>query len=342
MTDVDERLAEALRNAVPDPPREIDPAAVRSRPQRRDRRLRRFAPALAAAAVVAIAVGLAVSRTGGDSTTTPVGAVPSRLAGVPWRVESINGLPLDRSQALSFRIDRNGKFSQRVPPCLGVVGRLAGTPSELIIQAVRPISGLCPVTPTASDEHYMRVVRRVFSGRVAWSVDGSRLTLRNGGVSIVYTRESEAQPEGPFSVQVVLDRTTAPADGETLNGYLVVTNNTGAPIVVNNACNGWFGVGLSNPQVQDFTPGFTQVACPRAELPVGTTRVPIHVRTAYSACVEPGGSAGGNPPVPNCVGPSHTEPPPLPPGDYVVAIRFANVSRVPSRGEPVHVTLTGH
>lgn len=183
----------------------------------------------------------------------------------------------------------------------------------------------------------MHAMRQLFTGRIAWSLHGDQLTLRkDGGPTIVYTSRDIRPAQSPFSATVLLDRTTAPANGESLSGYLVVRNETGAPIVITNACNGWFGVGLSRPHVQDFAPGFTDVACASKDLPVGTTRIPIRVSTAYDECAEP----GGVPPKPKCVGPNHNVSPPLPPGDYVTTVGFANLSRQPTQGTPVRVSLT--
>lgn len=67
MSDVDERLAQALDEAVPQPPRELDPEALRNvnTPARRSGLL---APALTAAAMVAIAVTIAALVGTGRST----------------------------------------------------------------------------------------------------------------------------------------------------------------------------------------------------------------------------------------------------------------------------------
>ena len=58
MTDCGDRLARVLRDAVPEPPHDLDPAALRAAPEHRERRKRVLAPALAAAAVAAVAIGV--------------------------------------------------------------------------------------------------------------------------------------------------------------------------------------------------------------------------------------------------------------------------------------------
>src|SRR5258707_6834060 len=57
MTDLGDRLARVLHDAVPEPPHELDPAAIRASATHRERRKRLLAPALAAAAVAAVAIG---------------------------------------------------------------------------------------------------------------------------------------------------------------------------------------------------------------------------------------------------------------------------------------------
>jgi hypothetical protein len=138
---------------------------------------------------------------------------------------------------------------------------------------------------------------------------------------------------------VVLNQTTAPAKGAPIEGYLELDNRTGAPITITNACNGWFGIGLTNERIQRYTPGFGQVACASETLPVGTTRKPLQIRTTYAECVEPGGSAGGTPSVPSCIGAAHTTPPNLPAGVYVTSIAFQGFAQQPTV-TPVVVTLT--
>ena len=58
MTELDEQVVELLRAAVPQPPNELDPAGIRASANGPARRVRRYAPALAAAVVVAVALGV--------------------------------------------------------------------------------------------------------------------------------------------------------------------------------------------------------------------------------------------------------------------------------------------
>jgi hypothetical protein len=61
MNDLGDRLARVLNEAVPEPPVELDPAAIRATPAHRERRKRRLAAALAAAAVAAVAIGVSLA-----------------------------------------------------------------------------------------------------------------------------------------------------------------------------------------------------------------------------------------------------------------------------------------
>jgi hypothetical protein len=58
MTDFGDRLARVLHDAVPEPPHELDPSAIRASATQRGHRKRLLAPALAAAAVAAVAIGV--------------------------------------------------------------------------------------------------------------------------------------------------------------------------------------------------------------------------------------------------------------------------------------------
>jgi hypothetical protein len=62
MTDIGDRLASILRDAVPAPQRELDPSAIRAGSLPRRRRRRVLAPVLAAAAVAAVTIGVPLAR----------------------------------------------------------------------------------------------------------------------------------------------------------------------------------------------------------------------------------------------------------------------------------------
>lgn len=115
-------------------------------------------------------------------------------------------------------------------------------------------------------------------------------------------------------VDVVLDRRVTPADGTPIRGYAEVTNASGKPVTIDNACNGWLYVGLTTRHLT-FDPAIAGVGCVSGQLPAGTTRIPITVSTTYQECKQPGGGSTGPPP-PRCIGRDHNVMPPLPAGRY--------------------------
>jgi hypothetical protein len=58
MTDCGDRLARVLHDAVPEPPHELEPSAIRASATQHGLRKRLLAPTLAAAAVAAVAIGV--------------------------------------------------------------------------------------------------------------------------------------------------------------------------------------------------------------------------------------------------------------------------------------------
>jgi hypothetical protein len=134
----------------------------------------------------------------------------------------------------------------------------------------------------------------------------------------------------------MLDTAVAAADGTPIGGFVEVTNTTGMPISVTDACAGWIPIGLSGHEVL-YGPGFSERNCPPLELPVGISRTPIQVLTMYSICTEPGGAAAV--PTPPCIGPRHNQEPPLPPGQYKTTTWIGGLVPSLARPEEVRVTL---
>lgn len=342
MTELDERLAEALREAVPEPPRQLDPEAIRHRSAHSSRPTRWLAPALAAATVIAIAVGITVALTrDGEHRTAPgTGGDPRELVGVLW-----DGLVLDGDPTgggLFLQIKPDGSYSQSVG-CTGVDGDLSLTSNDLTIQSAHRFFANCNINPEQMQRELevTQRIEQVFTGRFEWSLNSNQLTLhKDGEPAVIYTRWRPLGAHRSLNAVVVLDQTTAPANGEPLSGYLFLENNTLQPVVISNVCNGWYGVGLSNSRVQNFYPGFFQAACGSKLLPIGPSQIPIRISTTFAECVQPGGTAGGSPPVPKCIGPAHSESPPLPPGRYLTSVGFNELSVKPKQGPPITVTLT--
>lgn len=161
--------------------------------------------------------------------------------------------------------------------------------------------------------------------------------------TIEYTRLSRTHLDNGtrgFTARVDLDHTTAPADGKPINGHLVVINNTGAPITISDACDGWYAVGLSNPHVQRFRVLDGMVACAYGQVPIGTTQLAIQVETTFDECLERGGRSIERPAPPKCTGPGNHVVPPLPPGRYEVTVVFQGLGQQPRTPQRAVVTLT--
>jgi hypothetical protein len=141
-----------------------------------------------------------------------------------------------------------------------------------------------------------------------------------------------------ITARVVLDETTAPADGKPIHGYLEVTNASGEPLAIPSACNGVLAVGLTNKQV-GFDPGFTEMSCAAGHLPVGKSRTRIQVATTYDECHQ-GVRADGSR-TPRCLGPDHNVMPPLAPGRYVTKAVFTGVRPDIPAPHAIAVTLVG-
>jgi hypothetical protein len=92
MTDHGDRLHRVLREAVPEPPRELDPHAIRTGAARRGRRKRLLAPALAATAVAVVAIGIPlagrhlVTQEGPGTTRTAVPLPPTGFTDGEFRM----------------------------------------------------------------------------------------------------------------------------------------------------------------------------------------------------------------------------------------------------------------
>lgn len=140
----------------------------------------------------------------------------------------------------------------------------------------------------------------------------------------------------PVSVHLTLDTAVAAADGTPITGFVDVTNTTGKPIIITDACAGWIPIGLSGHEVL-YGGGLSERTCPPLQLPVGTSRTPARVLTMYSICTEPGGAAAV--PTPRCIGPRHDQEPPLPPGQYTTKTWIGGLVPSLARPEEVRVTL---
>jgi hypothetical protein len=156
-----------------------------------------------------------------------------------------------------------------------------------------------------------------------------------GAVAALVLALAGCTSSGPrVELRVVLDKTTAPANGQPISGYVEITNNTGHPVTITNACNGWIRVGLTNAKVTyHLLDGL--VACPASRLPVGTSRQRISVATTYDQCSQHGDSTS----MPRCIGAAHSVMPWLPPGTYTTSALIQNLPAGIPLPPPITVTL---
>jgi hypothetical protein len=136
MTDFGDRLGRVLHDAVPEPPHELDPSAIRACATQHRYRGRLLAPMLAAAAVAAVAIGipLAAHQLGTQQYTGPrplaVPSPPARFTASEFRVapppqQVIGGPPLQRATCTPQQITAIAATRKTDGGVLGVI-RLVG------------------------------------------------------------------------------------------------------------------------------------------------------------------------------------------------------------------------
>lgn len=112
----------------------------------------------------------------------------------------------------------------------------------------------------------------------------------------------------PLSGRIELAETTVEAGG-TIEGRVVVNNNTGEPIIV-VGCGSIFQVALANDEIEPMV-GWNLCA-QDITIPTGESTYPVSVRASYNTCL--GESGESTIPMVPCL--EDGLPPALPPGDY--------------------------
>jgi hypothetical protein len=136
MTYFHDRLARVLHDAVPEPPNELDPSAIRASATLHGRRKRLLAPALAAAAVAAVAIGVPLAahqlatrqRPGPEQLAVPpppAGFTASEFRMAPTGVEVVGGVALPRATCAARQISATAATRRTGGGVLGVI-RLVG------------------------------------------------------------------------------------------------------------------------------------------------------------------------------------------------------------------------
>lgn len=185
-------------------------------------------------------------------------------------------------------------------------------------------------------------VRKVWSARgfaivglavLLYAGCGSGARGHQAAVAVVAARSSSTGIE----VSLVLNGNRYPADGAAIVGYLDIVNRTGKPIALDDACNGWVNVGLTNADVA-FRPLTGAVGCARPKLlSPGTSRTRIQILTTLTSCSgDPSNHSG----LPNCVGRTHEQLPPLAAGHYRTQVIFGRSRPGLPVPAPVNITLT--
>jgi hypothetical protein len=154
----------------------------------------------------------------------------------------------------------------------------------------------------------------------------------------VFGRGDSGKPAGPkpftpaknaVTIQLHLDRTTAPADGTPIKGTATIYNTTGRRVAMTNYCGTGLSGGLTDGTA---TSGFI-LDCGMGTLAEGATTMRVTIVTTYRICSPHQSSSLSSPPC------TSSGPPRLGPGRYrttvVSGIRGAKIV-----APPVTVTLT--
>ena len=146
---------------------------------------------------------------------------------------------------------------------------------------------------------------------------------------------SSSLPGPGLTARIELPLTTVAA-GTTLQGYLVVSNTTGATAhVLDGDCQPKWGVSVTNAHVPPNSAFTADCRLAPLDLPIGETRLPVTVYTSYSGCQQGSAAGTGSTIFPACL---PSGPPPLPSGDYT-AVLVGNIPGL-TPPPPVAITLT--
>lgn len=206
---------------------------------------------------------------------------------------------------------------------------------------VAPGGTSCPANTSSSCDTTQAItsLTTVINLRTGKNIVRSARTQRHPAqlpdATVLYQRT--AASSAAFRLRLHLDTLRAPADGQPIHATVTVTNHTGKPVTIYDACNGWLSVGLTTARIRyDQING--DVACASMLLKTGTTKIHIAVSTRYQEC-KPGDKPTGDPNLPNCL--KSSQMPPLPAGRYNAVIKTMSLNHHPAKPHPTAVRLTG-
>jgi len=137
--------------------------------------------------------------------------------------------------------------------------------------------------------------------------------------------QEATSPLAPLSARIELDAQIVTIGG-TIDGRVVVTNNTGENIEV-IGCGSIFQVALANEEYEQ-QPAWNACAEP-ITIPMGESSYPVTVRAEHLGCV-------GGPPYPADLPACDS---PFPPGDYEARLHQGYHGRKAPEPPPVHVRV---
>jgi len=181
-------------------------------------------------------------------------------------------------------------------------------------------------------EHFSTAIGCLSSRRVPIPDVAVRVELLNGRLTFFDRngRQLAQYERATVTARVALPSTTMTA-GSSMTGHVIVENNTGGALHA-IGCIDHFSVSLNNAKIHQV---WGAAECLGTfTFPAGESSYQVTVQATYLGC---GGSPlGDNPPCVNVHG--HTEPPPLPPGDYEAKL-FQSGNVVPTP-PPITVRVT--
>ena len=300
---------------------------------RRRRGYQRFAGAVTGVLVVALAVGIALTRV--DTTTsrvtttiptatttttttiapTPPAITPDALVGT-WRPVSVadysgalTSPPLIEPPALRF-----GDYAWSASD--GCNDTSGGTYQLGPDGAIKFRGGMTTQVACALSVPFPSATTRL-------ALDGGRLTFfADDGHQIAQYERAKIR------ARVELPSQTMEA-GSTMTGHVVVENDTGFPVRATQ-CHGYFAVVLTSPDV--VAEGGFPACAEGITFPVGESTYPVTIPATYLACTS--GAPQGS--TPACL--ANNGPPPLPAGDYEA--KLLQIGDVVSIPPPMKVRVT--